>query len=144
ISSRANPCSSWEHLLFHLLSIKTQTRRQRVGSRPESVLVFQVGAELATLRRVIESNDFLLLQLMDKFWSCLRYDVPSRTGRSRLDQDFIVQPHASAAPVTRFDERVTLHEFVDQLLRLVLGDGTPPRQLAFLFGRFDHFGIRKR
>jgi hypothetical protein len=53
-----------------------------------------------------------------------------------------VQPDAAAAPVIGFDERVELHEFIDDFLRLILRDGAPPVDLALFFCRFDNFWIR--
>src|SRR5918994_678203 len=54
-----------------------------------------------------------------------------------------MQPHAAASPVVRLDKGISLHEFINQLLRLILRDGAPPVELAFLLCGFDDFGIGK-
>src|SRR6266545_4673220 len=91
---------------------------------------------------MVRRDHALLFKLVDEFRRRLGHHVPTCSARPGFNQDLVMQTNAPAAPVARLDEWLKFHELVDDFLRLILRDGAPPVERAFLSCRLDYLRVR--
>src|SRR5207253_1392958 len=127
-----------------LTDVKTESRRQRIVTRPEALLIFKIFTEHPALGRQVAANEVLLLQVEHKLRIGHRQSIPVIAAGATLERKLAINRHRASAPESRVDKWVFLHEQVYQSLGLRLNQSVVPNELSFFFRAFDDLWIGVR